>query len=325
MATDYTLVDGYRLADQHRIEQVKLTAATMKILAEVWRRTIDPLRLDATFPVYLAAAAVVLGRGRAASDVLARRYYMKVASSAGFPHAVLQLPEEPTPRVVLPAPSTPTAPRAGTSSASNKGKATSSSASKTVKQQHATIKALPAPAVVAATKDVPSIPMKLDAIETSLYVTGPVVVRTQIAKGASLEAAKQAGLAGTLAAGKRIMLDAGRGVLLEAARRDKNIRGWARVSDGDPCAFCAMLISRGPVYRTEASAAFRAHDRCGCSVRLVYRTDVDRGWSTQADALRRLWDDNESPSLSEWRTIYGKARKDPDSTVNKPASPSRAA
>ncbi|KAB5606685.1 hypothetical protein EHS19_06735 [Bifidobacterium jacchi] len=30
--------------------------------------------------------------------------------------------------------------------------------------------------------------------------------------------------------------------------------GWRRVSDGDPCAFCAMLVTRGPVYTSRDKA-----------------------------------------------------------------------
>jgi hypothetical protein len=48
-------------------------------------------------------------------------------------------------------------------------------------------------------------------------------------------------------------------------------RYWRRVTDGDPCAFCAMLASRGPVYGSKQTAETRAadgrryHDHCGCT------------------------------------------------------------
>lgn len=256
---------GFALADAHRIQQVKLSAHTQRLLAEVYRRTIDPTRLDESFPRYLAAAEVVIGQGRAASDVLARRYYLKIASTAGFPAAAI---------------------------------------------------------------DAPEIPMNHGAVETSLRVTGPVLVKTKLAEGMSLAAANAAGLAATIAAGKRIVLDGGREMLIEATRRDPNVDAWARVSDGNPCHFCAMLISRGPVY-SEGTASFRSHDRCGCGVRLVYRNDADKGWSDQASALKRLWkgDDGEDRTLTlaEWRAIYTKARKDPDSYLNRSAALPKAA
>lgn len=263
-------MEGFALSETHRIQQVKLTADVQRLLAEVYRRTIDPSRLDQTFPVYLAAAERVLGLGRAASDVLARRYYMRAATEAGFRPVGL---------------------------------------------------------------GVEASPMNREAVATSLRVTGPVLVKQQIARGVPLELARQAGLAATIAAGKRIMLDAGREMLVQAGRRDPNGAAWARVSDGSTCAFCAMLVSRGPVY-TEATVSFRSHDRCGCGVRLVFKGEKDRGWSKDALALNRLWkgtDDPERPegstlTLNEWRSILKTARDDPESALNKtPAKPLRLA
>jgi hypothetical protein len=42
---------------------------------------------------------------------------------------------------------------------------------------------------------------------------------------------------------------------------------WRRVSDGNPCGWCAMLVGRGPVYRSAetAGAGNRYHTRCGCT------------------------------------------------------------
>lgn len=254
-------MEGFALAETHRIQQVKLTADVQRLLAEVYRRTIDPARLDRTFPVYLAAAERVLGQGRAASDVLARRYYMRAATEAGFRPVGL---------------------------------------------------------------DVEPAPMNREAVETSLRVTGPVMVKQQVAKGVPLVLANQLGLAATIAAGKRIMLDAGREMLVQAGRRDPNVDAWARVSDGSTCAFCAMLVSRGPVY-SEATVSFRSHDRCGCGVRLVFKGEKDRGWSPDAKALNRLWKGDDDPdreegstlTLGEWRALLKEARKDPGSPLNK--------
>lgn len=60
------------------------------------------------------------------------------------------------------------------------------------------------------------------------------------------------------------------------ARRDPRAIGWRRVSDGDPCAFCAMLVSRGPAYTSGRKALLRAsdghkyHPHCGCTIEPVY-------------------------------------------------------
>jgi hypothetical protein len=61
----------------------------------------------------------------------------------------------------------------------------------------------------------------------------------------------------------RLAMQPGRETIVGAVRSDPRYHGWIRVSDGDPCAFCAMLLSRGPVYKEE-SAGFEAHDHCAC-------------------------------------------------------------
>ncbi|QOI66916.1 capsid maturation protease and MuF-like fusion protein [Microbacterium phage GardenState] len=88
-----------------------------------------------------------------------------------------------------------------------------------------------------------------------------------------------------LGSAKRQVLNAGRSRLTAMSKAHKGIRGWARVSDGNPCGFCAMLVGRGPVY-SEDTVHFQAHDRCGCSARLVTWDDEDGGWSDDAKAYR---------------------------------------
>lgn len=73
-----------------------------------------------------------------------------------------------------------------------------------------------------------------------------------------------AGVAGSL------VLDGGRATVLDAIRRDPERPRWQRVTSGRPCAFCAMLASRGPVYRDADRAAFQAHDHCSCTPEAAY-------------------------------------------------------
>lgn len=52
-------------------------------------------------------------------------------------------------------------------------------------------------------------------------------------------------------------------------------KAWRRVTDGDPCAFCAMLASRGPVYTETTSLTrgfdgLRYHKGCGCTAEPWY-------------------------------------------------------
>ncbi len=90
-----------------------------------------------------------------------------------------------------------------------------------------------------------------------------------------------------LGSAKRQIINASRSRIIETTRRDPQLGRWARVGDGNPCSFCSMLISRGPVYAAD-SAHFAAHDKCGCNARPV--TPGDSGWSPEARRYRDAWD-----------------------------------
>lgn len=54
---------------------------------------------------------------------------------------------------------------------------------------------------------------------------------------------------------QRDVLNVGREVVVGSAEASP-ISRWRRVTDADPCAFCAMLASRGPAYSSAAAAGF---------------------------------------------------------------------
>ncbi|WP_405061889.1 hypothetical protein OG474_09610 [Kribbella sp. NBC_01505] len=116
-------------------------------------------------------------------------------------------------------------------------------------------------------------PLTIEQTAASLLYTGPVTVRTTLAKGATIEAAMRAAESSTLGAIFRIVADGGRNTIHATTLRDTKALGFARVTDGKPCAFCAMLASRGFVYKSEETAGGQYHDRCGCFAQPMYRHD----------------------------------------------------
>jgi hypothetical protein len=62
----------------------------------------------------------------------------------------------------------------------------------------------------------------------------------------------------------KAVMDSARNVINLAARRDRRVKKVARGTGPNPCAFCAMLASRGFVYSSEQAAAFEAHIHCHC-------------------------------------------------------------
>ncbi|MER7174206.1 hypothetical protein [Streptomyces mesophilus] len=157
------------------------------------------------------------------------------------------------------------------------------------------------------------------AARTSLVVTGPVHARQRLAQAerqtdtgrlddagflAELDALMRDAGTTAAAAADREALRGGRDLLHRASAADPQTVGWARVTDADPCAWCAMLASRGAIYRSGDAAQLKGsagplapvdaedlekyHDMCHCQVIPIYsRTD----WlPEQGRALRELWD-----------------------------------
>lgn len=80
---------------------------------------------------------------------------------------------------------------------------------------------------------------------------------------------------------QRWALGGGRGLLTSTAQADRRAV-YRRVSDGHPCAFCAMLVARSIEFPNEARAGFKAHPRCGCTGELRYE-DQDTYTETEAE------------------------------------------
>lgn len=126
-------------------------------------------------------------------------------------------------------------------------------------------------------------------VAASLYATGRDGLRAAIDSGQNADQAKETVFIRTSGAITRHILDGGRQTLIESVQNDPKALGWARITDGDPCYFCLTLASRGPVYKSEKTADFRAHDHCGCTVMPVYKGTI-------------------VPNVEKWRSIYNAAQ-----------------
>jgi hypothetical protein len=162
--------------------------------------------------------------------------------------------------------------------------------------------ALDVPAVVRATPE---------QVRTSLRVTGPIAVRTAQAAGATLEQAMLAGRSSSTAAGARHVLDGGRGTLEAAVTNDQAAAGWARVTSGRPCAFCAMMASRGAVYRSARTAgnAEKYHDGCHCTVVPIFSADA--ALPGLGEHYRELWSSSTAGlSGADARSAFARALRE---------------
>lgn len=97
-------------------------------------------------------------------------------------------------------------------------------------------------------------------------------------------------------------MNGGRQAIDDAFERDRLAVGYYRVEDSDPCSFCAMLMSRGIVYKEDSfddsDARFfgpgdaKVHDHCGGGLAAAYTRDQQ-----YPDAAKKHWD--------LWRELTG--------------------
>lgn len=110
----------------------------------------------------------------------------------------------------------------------------------------------------------------------SMLLAGPSRVKLLIGKGESADGAHAKAFTKFSGIVRRQVMSGGRMMIDETTRRDKNALGWRRVTDGNPCTFCAMLASRGPVYASKeransiAGSGLQYHGHCGCTAEIIY-------------------------------------------------------
>lgn len=68
----------------------------------------------------------------------------------------------------------------------------------------------------------------------------------------------------------RLVQNVGRQTIVDSAHADTKARGWARVPEPGCCSFCALLSTRGAVYKHEKQADFLTHNNCRCHAEPVF-------------------------------------------------------
>lgn len=116
-----------------------------------------------------------------------------------------------------------------------------------------------------ASRVTPLLPEDLneERLRTALYATGFAGTQRALRLGFPLRAAKDQGYVLVSGSASRLALEGGRRTITGTIPTDGLVTGWIRVPSGKACAFCAMLASRGPVYK-ESTVGFDAHDHCAC-------------------------------------------------------------
>lgn len=131
--------------------------------------------------------------------------------------------------------------------------------------------------------------LSAEALATSLRVTGPVTIKRAVSLGLKAEQAGRTGLVSVSGAVSRLILNGGRDTIQRSIQADKQALGYARVASGSACSFCALIASRGPVYKSSKSAGsgHSYHDHCNCGVEPVYSRDA--AWPDNSRKYEELW------------------------------------
>lgn len=74
-------------------------------------------------------------------------------------------------------------------------------------------------------------------------------------------------IAKTISLAVKEIENGGRRTIQQATKRDKKLKGWARVQGNeDSCAFCLMMISRGPKYKSAAGAGLDVDEQTAFAI-----------------------------------------------------------
>ena len=169
-------------------------------------------------------------------------------------------------------------------------------------------------------RDIPpvGVPFDRDRLSTTLDITGPARFKSLVGRGAGPAHAWRTAGVSVAGAAAKLTLEAGRTELFEQTQRDRQAIGFMRVTAGDPCAFCAMLASRGPVYKSADTAAgghwsskdqaFQVHDACQCSIEPSFSHKSD--WPGRGKEFRKMWDDSTSDAREAGLIGHGTSSRD---------------
>ena len=135
-------------------------------------------------------------------------------------------------------------------------------------------------------------PKSVEEIRAAIGATTRGAVYKSLAAGKPFETVMRNSLVEVSGTVSRDALAGGRETIYAEQVRDPRAMGVARITGAAPCAFCAMLASRGDVYLSEESAGqidgqmMEWHTNCDCGIEVAYE-----GYEMNARSLaqREQW------------------------------------
>lgn len=316
--------EGRRLTEQHRLEQQQVTNGFLTEFIALWA-LLDSARLDDTSPGWIQAVVRLVQDYRARSARVAVSYYGAFAAQerpGGAPELViprLWAPAEPVQEPIpLPARARnrldPVVGRRDTRTAAQRTNHTDTDRGRV--RVTFDDSGLTRSSGRRSRVEIPDLNFEREdrAVRVSMEVTGPVAQKSKTARNKPRVTVRDESFQAAAGAATRHVLTGGRRSLLTLVEADPKALGWARVTDGNPCAFCAMLASRGIAYTSEAAASFKAHDHCACTAEPAYSRNAPL--PGRGSEFQKLWRDNiqgkysGQEAIRAWRRMYEQMQRD---------------
>lgn len=330
--------DGAALTEQHRLDQVANQNAFLAEFIAMWA-LLDSARLDETSPGWVQAVLRAIRDYRARSARIALTYYGSFRRIEG----PLAAPELVLPRVEVPRSLSEPIPLSGRdrrrlepvigrdvtvtrpemarreptpAGAEHRTRTRDVGGASERRRGRVDFPDLPQQERRRTVIEIPDLTFEREdrAVKVSLEVTGPVGQKSKIGRGKTERVARDESFEAAAGSASRHVLTGGRKSLLTVLDHDPVAVGWARVTDGDPCAFCAMLASRGVVYGSAAQAGFSAHDHCACTAEPAYSRSAPLPGRGQE--FKDLWNEHIRGRYSgaearrAWRRLYEQMQRD---------------
>lgn len=274
------------LAEAHQQAQARLSAGTLIAMLGLWR-ALDPTDLDRTTPLWLRLVLPVIRtqRSRSASmtaTFLAAMRSLEVGADSTYrPRPAAEINEEQviTSLMVM-------------------GPQALRSAAERQRIEEFEAQLTDWVDIADRLREAPDAPLPARPVRPPLRpVAAPqaAAIRDSVARAA-----------------QRHVLNGSRDTVDDAVKNDRRVVGFVRVTGADPCFWCAMLASRGPVYkedsfeqsdmRFQGPGNHKVHDGCGCGLRPVYRRSEDE-WPERSRTFQELWNEH-GAKFSGPRAVY---------------------
>lgn len=238
---------GRRLTEEHRRAQASLTEQLAVWLAKLFREMLDPDDIDLSTARFVKKASPVVMEARAMSWAASQRYLEEFRREEL--KAALKLGDyiENDVRSVP------------------------------LDEIERILDALENPPPAELPDSLPSI----EEVESDLQSSSGAVMKGAIKNGRTRSDAQETAEQAVASKSVKLVMEGGRSALKdEVAGSRHGCVGYARVVDSAPCPFCAMLASRGGIYRSDAfsesnslfagDGQFMVHDGCGCTLEPIY-------------------------------------------------------